>query len=90
MPVLGVYPAADGALTEGQMVGSARYVPEGGWSYVRLEGAGHWPQRDAPGALNEALLGWLAGGQGAEGGRGAAQAKAASGGGGLGAPRARL
>ena len=59
MAVLGVYPACDGALTEAQMVASAAFV-DGGWQYVRLEGCGHWPQREAPDKLNAVLLAWMA------------------------------
>jgi hypothetical protein len=69
VPCLGVYPAADGALTEAQMAASGSYA-DAGWRYARLEGSGHWPQRDAPGELAALLLGFLAegGGGGARGG----------------------
>ncbi|GBF96106.1 alpha beta hydrolase [Raphidocelis subcapitata] len=74
LPVLGVYPARDGALTEAQMAASGRFVAPGLWAYARIEGSGHWPQRDAPGALNAALLGFLlergSGGGGGGGGGG--------------------
>ena len=90
-PVLGVYPARDGALTEGQMVGSARFVAPGLWRYARLAGSGHWPQRDAPGELSAALLAFLEEGGGGGGGeQGQAAAGAGRGGGGREGPRARL
>ena len=41
------------------MVSSEAYVAPGCWSYVRLEGLGHWIPRDAPQQLNELLLGFL-------------------------------
>lgn len=63
-PVLGVWSTADTALLEAQMTGSAAYVAEGCWQYVRLEGVGHWIPRDAAQQLNELLLAFLDGQQG--------------------------
>jgi hypothetical protein len=59
--VLGLYPARDGALTEAQMAGSAAFIEDAPrrWRYARLEGSGHWPQRDAPEALAQLITGFL-------------------------------
>lgn len=68
VPVLGVFPTDDGALTEAQMAGSgALAAAQGLWRYARIAGSGHWPQRDAPAALNALLLGFLGGGDGGGG-----------------------
>jgi pimeloyl-ACP methyl ester carboxylesterase len=58
-PTMGVWSSGDVALTEGQMTGSAKHVT-GPWRYERLEGAGHWMQLEAPGAVNELLVDFLA------------------------------
>lgn len=49
----------DSALTEAQMTVSAQYVAPGRWRYHRVEGAGHWLQRDCPARLNAMLLEFL-------------------------------
>jgi len=85
MPVLGVYPTQDGALTEQQMTASGAFVKQGGWQYRRLEGSGHWPQRDAPDALTDELLRFLKDGGGDSGGDGGG-----GGGGRVAAARSRL
>ncbi|KAI8462852.1 MAG: Alpha/Beta hydrolase protein [Monoraphidium minutum] len=79
MPVLGLWPTRDGALTEAQMTGSCAFVAGGParWRYARLEGAGHWAQRDAAGEVSRRLLAFLredfggaqGGGSGSGGGR---------------------
>jgi pimeloyl-ACP methyl ester carboxylesterase len=55
---MGVWSSGDVALTEGQMVDSAAYVT-GPWRYERIDGAGHWLQRDATDALNALLVDFL-------------------------------
>jgi hypothetical protein len=55
---------------QAQMTASELFVAPGRWRYARLEGAGHWPQRDAPDALSALLLGFLAEGGGPRGGGG--------------------
>lgn len=57
-PTMGIWSTGDGALTEQQMTGSERWVA-GGWRYERLEGPGHWMQREAPDAVNRLLLDFL-------------------------------
>jgi len=42
------------------MTGSAAHVA-GPWRYERIDGAGHWPQLDAPDAVTALLLDFLAG-----------------------------
>lgn len=60
VPVLGIWPTRDGALTEAQMTASSEFVADPGlWRYERLEGAGHWAQRDAPERLSALLVGFL-------------------------------
>jgi pimeloyl-ACP methyl ester carboxylesterase len=60
MPVMGVWPSSDGVLAEAQMTASAGFVADLRlWRYERLEGAGHWAQRDAPNELNKLLLSFL-------------------------------
>jgi pimeloyl-ACP methyl ester carboxylesterase len=58
VPVLGVWSSADIALAEKQMVISGEYV-DATWCYVRVEGASHWLQLDAPAQVNALLLGYL-------------------------------
>jgi pimeloyl-ACP methyl ester carboxylesterase len=55
IPVLGVWSDRDEALTERQMLESARFV-KGPWSYQRIDGASHWIPLDAPERLSEVLL----------------------------------
>lgn len=55
---LGIWSSDDLALTEEQMTGSERHV-SGEWRYQRVEDVSHWVPLDAPGLLNDALLGWL-------------------------------
>jgi pimeloyl-ACP methyl ester carboxylesterase len=58
-PTMGVWSTGDIALTEGQMMRSASQV-SGTWRYERLEGPGHWMQLEAPDAVNDLLLDFLA------------------------------
>ena len=60
MPVLGIWSDQDTALLEPQMANSAKFVAPERWSYVRLEGVGHWIPRQAPHVLNQLLLNFLA------------------------------
>ncbi len=57
-PTMGVWSSGDLALTERQMLDSAAYV-EGPWRYERIDGAGHWMQRDAPDEVNRLLVDFL-------------------------------
>jgi pimeloyl-ACP methyl ester carboxylesterase len=57
-PVMGIWSSTDPVLTELQMTGSSRHV-QGGWRYVRIEGASHWMQRDAAEEVNALLLDFL-------------------------------
>ena len=57
-PTMGVWSTGDFALTEQQMTGSAEHVA-GPWRYERLEGPGHWMQREAPDEVNRLLLDFL-------------------------------
>jgi pimeloyl-ACP methyl ester carboxylesterase len=57
-PTMGVWSSGDLALTEAQMTGSATLVA-GPWRYERLDGVGHWPQLEAPDAVNALLLDFL-------------------------------
>jgi len=57
---MGVWSTGDIALTEKQMTGSEAHV-EGPWRYERVDGPGHWMQLEAPNAVNELLLDFLAG-----------------------------
>ena len=57
-PTMGVWSSEDLALTERQMLDSARYVA-GPWRYERIDGAGHWMQREATDALNRLLVDFL-------------------------------
>jgi pimeloyl-ACP methyl ester carboxylesterase len=59
-PTMGIWSSADIALTETQMTDSAENVA-GPWRYERLDGAGHWMQLEAPGAINRLLLDFLPG-----------------------------
>lgn len=55
VPVVGVWSDGDRFLVERQMAESGRLC-EAGWTYVRLEGANHWLQLDAPERANTLLL----------------------------------
>lgn len=54
-PVMGVWGAKDFALSEGQMIGSEPFAPNG-WRYERMEEAGHWPMLDQPEQLGQLLV----------------------------------
>jgi pimeloyl-ACP methyl ester carboxylesterase len=60
VPTLGMWSSGDFALLEEGMTGSARFVTAP-WRYVRIDGAGHWLQLDAPDAVNTVLLDFLVG-----------------------------
>jgi len=55
VPVLGVWSSRDFALTEAQMINSARYCAKG-FTYLRLDGIGHWVPLEAPKALAESIV----------------------------------
>jgi pimeloyl-ACP methyl ester carboxylesterase len=57
-PTMGVWSSGDFALTEAQMVDSAKYVT-GPWRYERIDGPGHWVQLEAPDAVNRLILDFL-------------------------------
>jgi len=57
-PVLGLWSSDDKALTERQMTGSQAYCA-GGFTYVRLEGYGHWIPLEAPDVLSREILKFL-------------------------------
>lgn len=57
-PTLALWSSGDRYLTEDRMLASAEHVA-GLWRYVRIEGAGHWMQLDAPGQVNALLLDFL-------------------------------
>jgi pimeloyl-ACP methyl ester carboxylesterase len=57
-PTLGIWSTEDSYLTEDRMLRSADHVT-GQWNYERVEGAGHWMQRDAPERINDLLLEFL-------------------------------
>jgi len=54
-PVMGVWSTGEPATTERQMRLSRRYVA-GDYRYERVDGAGHWIPRDAPGRLTSLLV----------------------------------
>jgi pimeloyl-ACP methyl ester carboxylesterase len=58
VPTLGIYSAGDLALTEQQMVDSARYM-DADWSYRRIEKSSHWIPLDQPQILAEECLSWF-------------------------------
>lgn len=58
VPVLGIWSDGDKFLVEKQMLDCAKLV-EGGWRYVRIDGASHWLQLDDPGRVNALLLDFL-------------------------------
>ena len=51
----GILSDGDVFRTEGQMRASERYC-DGGFRYIRVDGANHWPQLTAPEKLNPLLL----------------------------------
>jgi pimeloyl-ACP methyl ester carboxylesterase len=55
VPVTGIYSDGDRFLTEGQMTGSARYC-DAGFRYLRVSGANHWMQLDAPEKVTPLIL----------------------------------
>ncbi len=55
VPVVGIFSDGDRFLTEGQMTSSAGYC-DAGFTYLRVEGANHWLQLDAPDQVNALLL----------------------------------
>lgn len=57
-PTLGLWSTRDFALTERQMVDSASHCP-GGFTYVRVEGAGHWLPIEAPERVADELVRFL-------------------------------
>jgi pimeloyl-ACP methyl ester carboxylesterase len=57
-PTLGVWSTDDLFLTEGQMIGSEKYV-SGPFRYERIEGAGHFMQLEVPNEVNRLLLDFL-------------------------------
>lgn len=59
VPVTGIYSDGDRYLTEGQMQGSAAYC-DNGFEYLRVAGANHWMQLDAPEKVTPLLLEHLA------------------------------
>jgi pimeloyl-ACP methyl ester carboxylesterase len=54
-PTLGVWSTGDVALTEAQMVNSAAYCANG-FTYVRLDGLGHWTPLEAPDVIAAAIV----------------------------------
>lgn len=59
VPVLGVWSRGDRFLSEDQMTGSERWV-QGPWSYVCVDGAGHWMTVEAPARINALLIDYFA------------------------------
>jgi pimeloyl-ACP methyl ester carboxylesterase len=57
-PTLGMWSSGDAYLTENPMLASADHV-SGTWRYVRIEGASHWMQLDAPEQINHLLVEFL-------------------------------
>jgi pimeloyl-ACP methyl ester carboxylesterase len=57
-PTMGVWSSGDIALTEAQMMNSAKSVA-GPWRYERIDGPGHWMQLEAPDAVNRLLVDFL-------------------------------
>ncbi len=55
VPVVGIYSDGDLFLTEAQMRNSERFC-DAGWEYIRVDGANHWLQLDAPERVNALLL----------------------------------
>jgi pimeloyl-ACP methyl ester carboxylesterase len=59
-PTMGIWSSNDMALTEAQMTSSAAGVA-GPWRYERVDGPGHWMQLEAPDAVSDLLVDFLAG-----------------------------
>ncbi len=59
VPVVGVYSDGDIFLAEGQVRNSEKYC-DAGWKFIRVEGANHWLQLDAPERVTALLLEHLA------------------------------
>ena len=57
-PAMGVWSSGDFALTETQMIGSAKFCTNG-FRYERIEGPGHWMQIETPDKVNALLLDFL-------------------------------
>jgi pimeloyl-ACP methyl ester carboxylesterase len=58
VPVLGLWSSGDGALTERQMKRSQEFCANG-FTYVRLDGFGHWVPLEAPHELSREILKFL-------------------------------
>jgi pimeloyl-ACP methyl ester carboxylesterase len=58
VPALGIWSSGDPALTERQMKESGAYCARG-FTYVRLEGFGHWLPLEAPHAVSREILNFL-------------------------------
>jgi len=59
-PTMGIWSTRDVALCEEQMTGSAAFC-QSGFTYVRMEGLGHWIPLEDPARLAEHLVGFLPG-----------------------------
>jgi pimeloyl-ACP methyl ester carboxylesterase len=57
-PTMGLWSSGDFALSEAQMVGSAKFC-SGEFRYERIDGPGHWMQWEAPDKVNALLLDFL-------------------------------
>jgi pimeloyl-ACP methyl ester carboxylesterase len=57
-PTLGIWSSGDFALTERQMKDSEKFCANG-FTYVRLEGFGHWIPLEAPGEVTREILNFL-------------------------------
>jgi len=57
-PTMGLWSSGDFALTEAQMVNSAKNVA-GPWRYERIDGPGHWMQLEAPSEVSRLLIDFL-------------------------------
>jgi pimeloyl-ACP methyl ester carboxylesterase len=62
VPVLHLHGARDGVLLPRSAQGSGRHV-EAPYRWRLLDGVGHFPHEEDPGAFNAQLLGWLADGE---------------------------
>jgi pimeloyl-ACP methyl ester carboxylesterase len=58
-PALGIWSTGDHYLDGERMKNSGGFV-QGPWRYEEIAGASHWVPLDAPEALNDLLLDWLA------------------------------
>jgi pimeloyl-ACP methyl ester carboxylesterase len=58
VPVLGIWSSGDVGLTEQQMIRSEDYC-DNGFTYVRLEGFGHWTPLEAPHEVSREILNFL-------------------------------